>query len=215
MPADLPTQRQGAAGANLFNVLEFFFRQSTAKLRTATIAQVVACTNTGGVSAVGYVDLQPLVQQTDSAGNVVAQPVIYNCPYVRLQGGVNAVILDPQVGDLGIVVLGDRDLSKVKTTKAAGAPGSDRRHSIADALYLGGILNGVPTQYIEFSAAGIKLSSPTAVIIDAPLMHILHALQVDGASALGATVTSAGHDISASHKHTGVQSGSSISGPPQ
>ncbi len=39
---------------------------------------------------------------------------------------------------------------------------------MADGLYLGGVLNGVPTQYVQFSAAGIKMHSPTAIVLDAP-----------------------------------------------
>ena len=35
-------------------------------------------------------------------------------------------------------------------------------------MYLGGMLNGTPTQYVQFSAAGIKIHSPAAVVLEAP-----------------------------------------------
>ena len=35
-------------------------------------------------------------------------------------------------------------------------------------MYVGGILNGVPTQWVRFSDAGIEISSPTAITMEAP-----------------------------------------------
>src|SRR5574337_1469350 len=137
MSADSSTTfRDGATGTSQFDVLKFFFRQQTAKLRIATLVRVLAVSNTGGVAAAGTVTVQPLVQQIDGSGNTTNLPPIYNVPYFRLLGGANAVILDPQVGDLGICLFADRDISAVKTTQKLSAPASNRRSSLADALYV-------------------------------------------------------------------------------
>ena len=114
----------------------------------------------GGVGAVGYVDVQPLVNQVDGFGSAIPQGRLHNIPYLRMQGGVNAIILDPQVGDIGVCVFSDRDISSVKTTKARANPGSRRRFDVADGLYLGGMLNGAPSQYIEFAPDRINIVSP-------------------------------------------------------
>src|SRR6185312_7579436 len=79
-----------------------------------------------------------------------------------------AIILDPQVGDIGIAIFADHDISSVAANKAQANPGSWRRFSMADALYVGGLLNGVPGQYVQFSSAGIELHSPTRITLDAP-----------------------------------------------
>jgi hypothetical protein len=159
------------------------------------------------------------VHQTDGAGNVTALPPIYGVPYLRLQGGTNAVIIDPVPGDLGIALFGDRDLSAVIATKAAAAPGSNRRNSLADALYIGGILNGAPQQYVRFSAEGIDLVSPTAIKATAPTITLDGAVHVTGAQTNDSTIDAEG-DVTGqgtslhTHKHTGVTSGSGQSGPP-
>lgn len=163
--------RDSSTAASQFNALKFVIRRYLGKVRTVTLVQVVAVSNAGDVSPVGTVDVQPLVHQTDGAGNITALPPLYGVPYLRVQGGTNAVILDPQVGDIGIALMADRDISAVKKTRAAAAPGSNRRNSLADALYIGGILNGTPQQYVRFSLEGIELVSPTKIHMQAPTIQ--------------------------------------------
>ena len=143
------------------------------KVATTTLVQVKAVTTSGADSAVGFVDIQPLVSQVDGANNVNAYDVpISHCPYFRLQGGANAIILDPQVGDIGIAVFADRDITGVVQTQAAAPPGSGRMFSMSDGLYLGGVLNGVPSQYVQFNASGITINSPNAITLTAPTVTI-------------------------------------------
>lgn len=211
--------RSTQASSTSANATYFMIRQYMAKMRTATIVKVLAVTNNGGVSPVGMVDIQPMVQQIDGVGNVTSRAAIYNVPYLRLQGGTDAVILDPKVGDLGIALFCDRDLSIVKTTKAEGAPGSMRRNSSADALYIGGILNGTPTQYVQFSTSGIELLSPTKVTIHAPTVAVEGNMTVTGTVVTQSTITATG-DVTGNgtslhtHVHSGVQSGGSNTGQP-
>jgi hypothetical protein len=40
-------------------------------------------------------------------------------PYFRVQGGADAIIIDPKVGDLGIAVFCSRDITGVKRSKEA------------------------------------------------------------------------------------------------
>lgn len=227
--------REAATSGTQYTAMAFLIAQQLAKVRIATIVRVLAVSNAGGVEPVGSVDVQPLVQQTDGDGNITALPPVYGVPYMRMQGGTNAVILDPQAGDLGIALFGDRDLSAVVATKDAAAPGSNRRNSLADALYIGGLLNGTPVQYVRFNAEGIELVSPTKVHIQAPniqadastqfkvtspdiqlhgAVHITGAQTNDGAITAQGEVTGNGKQLS-THKHTGVTTGGGVSGPPQ
>lgn len=146
-------------------------QQALGKMQTATLVRIEKCTNAGGLSPVGFVDVTPLVNQVDSAGNPTPHVTIYNVPYFRLQGSKNAIIMDPEKGDIGVCVFASRDISKVKSTKDQANPGSARQYSFSDGLYLGGMLNGTPTQYIQFQpggTGGIRIHSPTQVKIDAP-----------------------------------------------
>lgn len=204
---------------NSYGAMLFLIQQVLAKVRTATIVKVIAVSNDGGVTPVGTVDVQPLVQQVDGVGTVTDLQPVFDVPYLRMQGGTNAVILDPQVGDLGIAVFGDRDLSVVTATKAKGAPGSARKHHLSDAMYLGGLLNGTPVQFVQFNAEGVTVKSPTKVTVQAPQIELDGAVHVTGAQTNDSTIDASG-DVTGqgtslhTHVHSGVQGGSSNSGPP-
>ncbi|MDR6234028.1 Gp138 family membrane-puncturing spike protein [Pseudomonas oryzihabitans] len=185
-------------------------REALDDVRTTTLVQVVSVTNDGGLEPVGLVDVQILVKRVDGAAQVMDAGIVYNVPYMRLQGGANAIILDPQVGDIGIALMADRDISSVKATKAAEAPGSNRKHDMADALYLGGVLNGVPQQYVRFTAGGIEVVSPTKVTVKAPDVAL-----IGNVAASGGTFTHNGVNVGAKHVHSGVQAGSAQTQPPQ
>ena len=171
-----------------FDRIAFMVQQALGKMQTATLVRIESCTNAGGLSPVGYVDVTPLVNQLDGQGNPTPHVTIYNVPYFRLQGGANGIIIDPQKGDIGVAVFASRDISQVKTTKKQGNPGSHRQYSFADGMYLGGMLNGTPTQYVQFSAAGIKIHSPVAVVLDAPDIQ-LNAATVEINGTTSTTVT--------------------------
>lgn len=164
-------QRPGSASSD-FNAIAFLVQSMMNGMATATLVQVKAVTNAGGVSPVGFVDIQPMVNQVDGIGTAVPHGTVFKCPYQRMQGGANAIILDPQVGDIGVAVFADRDISSATANKAPSNPGSSRRFDMADGLYLGGFLNAAPTQYVQFSTAGITIHSPALVKLDAPDVQI-------------------------------------------
>jgi len=183
------------------------------ELATATVVQVVAVTNAGGVEPVGSVDVLPLVRQVTPDGDGVPHGTVFGLPYMRMQGGANAVILDPQVGDIGIAVFASRDISSVKATKAEALPGSARTFDYADGLYIGGVLNGVPTQFVQFAAAGITIKSPTKVTIEAPAIELKGPVTGTSTAAFTGDVTGASKSLS-THRHGGVTTGGGQTGVP-
>jgi len=163
---------QDVAIAGLYNNVHYAILKALQKVQTFTVVQVMACSNEGGLSPVGTVDILPLVNQVDAAGNSVPHITIPEIPYCRVQGGQNAIILDPAVGDLGVVAFASRDISKVLASKTQSPPGSWRTHNFADGIYLFSILGGIPTQFVQFNADGITLTSPVKVIIKAPAVNL-------------------------------------------
>lgn len=164
--------RDLAAESNEFNALSFLITQIVNRVSTATIVQVQKVTNSGGLAPVGFVDVLPLVAQVDSNGQPMPHGVVHNVPYTRIQGGTDAIILDPKPGDLGIALFADRDISSVKANKSAALPGSRRRYDMADAMYIGGLLNGAPQQYVQFTASGINVVSPSKITCQAPTVEV-------------------------------------------
>ena len=142
-----------------FNPVAFAIQQAIGKMQTATLVQIISCTNEGELSPVGMVDVLPLVNQLDAAGNPTPHITVHNLPYLRLQGGKNAIIIDPQPGDIGLAVFCSRDISKVKSTKDQANPGSARQYSFSDGIYLGGMLNGTPNQFVQFRPSGITITT--------------------------------------------------------
>ena len=178
-------QAQLTDGTEL-NAQALFIKRLLAQVHTATIARVVA------VHA-GTVDVLPLVNQLDGDGKATPHETVYGLPYFRLQGGASAVIIDPVVGDLGIVVFASRDLTAVKATRGQANPGSRRRFSMADGMYLGGLLNGVPVRFVRISAAGLELVSPDQpVTITSPDVRVIGSLLTHNGVNVGSTHTHGG-----------------------
>lgn len=194
--------RGPASGSSRGNELQFVIAALLAGVRTSLPVVVESVTNDGGVSPIGRVSIKVLVSQMDGEGNVIPHAVIHNVPYRRLQGGSNAVILDPEVGDIGLASFCAQDISVVKASGAASPPGSKRRHHFADAVYLGTIMGGAPTQYVRFSAEGIEMVSPVKVTINAPETDVIGLLKNNGVN------------VGSTHTHGGVQSGASNTGLP-
>jgi hypothetical protein len=113
----------------------------------------------GGVGAAPTVDVQPLVNQMDGIGDKTDHGIIFGVPVQRSQGGGNSVINDPKVGDVGYMAVADRDISALKGNEGGQSnPGSFRRHSMSDGVYMGAILNpAVPNQYVQFTETGVKV----------------------------------------------------------
>ena len=164
--------QQPTDGSSDFNAHSFLIWQILRTIAGARLVEVKAVTNSGGVSPVGFVDVMPLVNQLDGSDDAVPHDVVHNLPYFRLQGGTNAIIIDPPVGDIGVAIIEDRDISSVKASKAQANPGSKRIFDMADGLYLGGFLNGTPTQYVQFAAGGVSIVSPNKVTINAPNVEV-------------------------------------------
>jgi len=148
--------------------LQFIITSALSGLRTAMPVKVISVTNAGGVSPIGTVSVQPMVSAIDGAGQIWAHGIIYNVPYMRIQGGTNGIILDPVVGDIGIATVCDRDISTVKNAKKVSAPGSTRKNDMSDMVYLMTIIGSAPTQYVQFNSSGITITSPVNVTVNAP-----------------------------------------------
>ena len=143
------------SGGSDYNALRFIIDRALDDVQTVSVAQVKAVN-----TAAQTVDVLVLVNLVTGSGTAVPHGVIASRPYYRLQGGANAIIIDPKVGDIGVVVFASRDLTAVIAAKGPASPGSAARFSWADGIYLGGLLNSTPTQYIQFLGGSINVQSP-------------------------------------------------------
>jgi hypothetical protein len=178
--------QQPTSAATEFQQLQFFILQKLAQIQTCTLVQVKAVyPPTSGL--VGTVDVLPLVGQVDGAGNLIPHKTIYNRPYSRVQGGTNAIIIDPVANDVGVMVFASRDISSAIASGAPSPPSSGRKYDFSDGLYLYSLARGAaPAQYIQFLPSGINIKTIGNVNIN------------------GAIITPAGEVIDAAGKVLGT-----------
>lgn len=227
-----PGEGDGDYSAEAFKINMMLMRVNTA------MPVIVDSVRGGGLAPVGYLDCTVAVMQITGDNQTVENTKLTNVPYVRYQGGSNAVIIDPKAGDIGLVCFCQRDISSVKNARKKAPPSSRRSLSLSDGVYVGGILNGTPTQYIHFTDSGIVCHSPTKVTVEAPTSDIVSneinllapiincagAFNMTGTQGQGATmkggVTNTGGTISSdginleTHVHSGVTTGGGNTGGP-
>lgn len=216
------------------NAQQFLMHQFLMGKAFITLSLVTAVNDSGEV-----VSVKPMVDGFTGGGDRIPSGVISGIPVWRLQRGASAVIMPPVVGDIGLIAICDRDITAVKATKDAALPGSNRTHSYSDAIYLGGVLNAEPSQYVKFSNDGIDIVSPlvvqvngNTVVVNADEKISLNAPIIEangqltqgsgsyaGDAMFGGTITATG-EITGSgiklstHNHSGVERGSSNTGSP-
>jgi hypothetical protein len=194
-----------------YNTLSFVFWLLMQKVQTNTLVKVLSCTNDGGLAPVGRVTVQPCVNQMTGNRQGVPHGEIFNCLYSRITGGKNAIIMDPEEGDLGMMAFCSRDISNVVANAGPANPGSFRMFDWADGVFTMNVPLGVtPTQYVRFSDTdGIEIISPTKISIQAPVVNIGTA---DSATVdIGTNTTIDGKPF-LPHTHEGNPPGSYVAG---
>lgn len=162
-------------GASDANVMDFAIRMALLRHRTA-VHVVVKAVHGGGVGPAPTVDVQPLVHMTDGQGNSAPHGIISGVGTTRNQGGNGAIINDPQVGDIGIIVVGDRDVSALKANKGQPSnPGSRRTGNLADSTYIGATINPAnPEQSVQFTETGLRIfdKNGNILVMDAGTFYL-------------------------------------------
>ena len=211
------------------NAQQFLMSQFLLGKAFITLALVTAVNEAGTV-----VSVKPMVEGFTGGGDIIPSSIIYGVPVWRLQRGSSAVKMKPVEMDIGLIAICDRDITAVKKSKSPSLPDSNRNHSYADAIYLGGVLNAEPSQYIDFKDDGIDVVSPLdinvngrKVSVNAEEMISLNAPVIEangqltqgagdrgGNATFGGTIDAVGDVIGAgislsTHTHGGVESGGS------
>lgn len=212
--------------ASEFSTLSFIVQQALSRVSTLTLVRVVTCTNEGGIIPVGTVTVQPLVNLMSGDRIAFQHKPLYDLPYLRVQGGANAIIIDPQPGDIGLAGFCSRDISAVKASKDFANPGSARIFDMADGVYFYTCVGGVePTQYLVANAEGISIVSPTAITLEAPTINLRGVVvQTDGNVSMSQVLTVTGEihsdtDVTSdnisgkTHTHTSASPGNPTSAP--
>ncbi|MFT8720032.1 baseplate assembly protein [Acetobacter sp.] len=209
MPGDTtytPVQRPEDSN-NHFAALSAIVATALSRVSGSTLVQVKSVKGEG-LNPVGFVDVQIMVHQQDGNGVTYPHGVIHNIPYIRLQGGSRAFICDPQPGDIGVMLVCERDISGVKKNRSASGPGSFRQNDYADGIYIGGPLNAAPTEYCGWIDGDFHVKTTGAFIVDAESMEVNCGIKATGDVVAGSISLD-------SHTHGGVKAGTDTTGGPE
>lgn len=153
-------QRKVNTASTEYNAVAFQIQRALSEISTAEPVTVGGVDIPDPKGPVGFVDVTPLTKIVDGEGKGVAQGTQYKLPYLRIQGGKNALIIDPQPGDNGLAVYAMRDTESLKETRGGDGPvnpGSGRTLDQGDGFYLGGFLNAAPERWVWVHDDGIEL----------------------------------------------------------
>jgi phage baseplate assembly protein gpV len=146
--------RTAYSGHSPVNAIDLMIKNTVkGMVNTAEVVKVVGVDAGGPGAAAGYVDVLPLVCQTDAYNETLPPTTLYRLPYSRCQGGIAALVIDPEAGDTGVAVFAKRDSSGVGQGGAQEPtqPGSFRSFDQGDGFYIGGFLNKIPEIYLELN----------------------------------------------------------------
>ncbi|CDG32721.1 baseplate assembly protein [Parasaccharibacter sp. TMW2.1882] len=207
--------RSNAGKNSLKGALDSLIASHINQIGPSMLVQVETVT-TEAAAITGKVTVRPMVQQQDALSRTLPHDLIHNVPYLRLQGGRSAFIIDPKPGDIGFIIISGRDHTHAITTRQPSPPASFRQFSMQDCVYVGGFLNEGPDQFIQATDQGWRIVTPGSVTIDAQGPLTLKASRIEATCDI---VTSgdvqAGGISLKQHTHGGVQTGPGTSAPPQ
>lgn len=215
-----------------YNPLEFVVQQALNHVRTGQPVKIIRAPydkngsniTPGSAVPIGYVDVQPMVNQIDGKGQATKHGTVYRLSYYRYQGSFGAIISDPKAGDIGHMVISDRDTNQVKKTNDLSNPGSRRKFDMADGTFFGCIQDKeAPVQWVSFGNGNSILfhdKSGNEVLMDDHGIKLTdkvfgNTLQstAQGWVANGATITLAGDVVTSdgkklkTHRHNNVMTG--------
>ena len=196
---------------DLGSSLALAFRQALMKLENMLPAVVVTVDRTAG-----RCNVKPMVMAGTADGQKVSRPVVANVPIMCLGAGGIYASYPVKAGDTGFIFGADRDTSLYYQGKGGEDwPNTERLHSFSDGGFL-------PLRLFDFSIAGGVLADGFALqtedgetymtLKDGEIQIKAAKIKLIGDTESVGGITSNGKNISDSHTHSGVESGSSSTG---
>jgi hypothetical protein len=156
------------------NNADFMIDQAAARISKMQPVKVIAVYPGDNATKPTTVDVQPMVDMVDPAGNRTPHGIIYGVIAARYHGGGTAVLIDPAIGDVGMMHVADRDTSTLYANGGKQSPpGSGRRHDMADGHYHGGLYTVAPTNSIDLRNNNMVHTTPGMITHNAqgPIAH--------------------------------------------
>lgn len=168
MSEELKQNTSEFTGSSDLNALHFMIKSIVkGMVNTAIPVRVDAVVRTGEGKGADYLSATPLVEMRSASGEAIPNVSIPKLRWFRLQHGKAAVICDPKVGDIGLAVFAQQDVSALTGGNAPVQPGSFRCFDMSDGFYIGGFWGQKPETFIHLEDTGhITITGPHAVTVN-------------------------------------------------
>ena len=111
---EVVTTKSDYTNTSMANVMDYMIKTIMKEsINTAIPVVVTSVTRNGDGSGAGTLSAKPLIMQRDGENNSIPNGEIPSLPYFRYQFGENAVICDPEVGDVGLAIFAQSDCSNL------------------------------------------------------------------------------------------------------
>ncbi len=143
----------------------------------------------------GTVDLQPMIYLVKTDNSTLARQSLVKINILSLSAGGFLINFPTQIGDIGWLFAGDRDLSLFKKSLSDAAPNSGRAHQFADGIF-------IPDAFRKYTIAGedssamviqntsgstkisirddnIKIATTVKILLDVPETEITGNVTID------------------------------------
>jgi Phage protein Gp138 N-terminal domain/GpV Apex motif len=184
------------------------------------------------------VDVQPAIngraRNLDGSYRSIQMPVLLDCPIVWQGGGGVTLTFPIKVNDECFVIFSSRCIDAWwqngfqpptpgtnPPVNQANDPLRLRMHSLSDGFAIVGIKNRSETLVVDTAHAMLQSDDGSTFIQLDPTGQAVKITAPGGINLNGATISSSGEitdglgKVLGTHKHTGVSTGSGLSGPPQ
>lgn len=169
-------------GSTEHQTIERLITEKLSQLRTNVPVKVIAVEDDPNNPGHHTLTVLPLINQVDGIGKATKHGNIYGIPALNMSGGNGMAYVKPKVGDLGMMAISDRDMSRVMKSRDQANPGSGRMHDMSQGAYIGGFsgMNGQPKQSVVMDEEGVHLKSDKTFFVEAPNMKFTGDLRVEG-----------------------------------
>lgn len=113
--------------AGFMNLMERYLRSY---VNTVQPVEITA------INGDGTINVKPLLQNKTTNGDVLQPVEIYNIPVLTLKGNNCSLVFDVAVGNQGLLIAGQYDITDYKKTKAVSGKPTNRTYSYSDGFYL-------------------------------------------------------------------------------
>lgn len=161
-PADLDT---------LFGIFQLFMRQYlNSWLATLQPVEIVSIGESNR-----FVNVKPLIEQYGNTNKIIPitdADIIYNIPVMQPFGANGEMRFSPTVGDQGLLITGNFDISKYKQTKQTAPQGSSRAFNWADGFFLPLSFQDAPEGFLLKNQASSVSILPTLITLVAETVNL-------------------------------------------